>query len=56
MNIDPITVEERMRWHQEWHDTLGLESLIKQCASLEHHLSTRCKEYREIIKQLESPV
>ena len=50
---DKITVEERIKWHQDWHKELGLESLIKHCAGLEQHLSDKCKEYRVAIKQLE---
>jgi hypothetical protein len=46
----PITVEERMDWHRQWHKEFGLESLIKHCAGLEQHLSDKCKEYRAAIK------
>ena len=54
--VKPITVEERMEWHRDWHKDLGLESLIEHCAKLEQYLSDRCKEYRKTIKELEEKI
>ena len=53
-SVEPITVEERMAWHRDWHKDLGLESLIERCAKLEQHLSDKCKEYRKTIEELKA--